>query len=57
MNNTLTPQQKRENFKNRMIAQGKLPKTESTPKDVVSNETYSIFESWKHYNKQGHGKV
>ena len=51
MNNTKTPQQKREDFKNRMIAQGKLPKTEKTPKHIISNETNSLFEAWKHYQK------
>ena len=48
---------KREDFKKRMMAQGKLPKLENDNKQVINNNASNPFELWTHYNKQGHGKI
>ena len=49
--------QKREEFKKRMMAQGKLPKQENDKKQVINSNASNPFELWTHYNKQGHGKI
>ena len=47
-----TPQlQKREAFKKRMMAQGKLPQDGNDKKQIINKNNFNAFEAWTHYNK------
>ena len=48
---TQTPLQKREAFKKRMIAQGKLPQVGNDKKQIITKNNFNAFEAWTHYNK------